>query len=105
MKMWNEVPFPVLATATNQKLWQVERTLTKSAKDLCGHSNCNVDFNEYVQWMVASPCCKLTRIPEQYITVKLPNIFENFQWLTVDSAVVLYISWRLQLYNSILTQR
>ena len=50
--------------------------------------------------MDASPCCKFTRKWEQCVTVESPYNSVNFQWLIVDSAVVLCVSWMLQFHYS-----
>ena len=67
-KVWNEVPFPELASSSNDSKAMVSRkSPTKSTKDLQRHSDRVVGLG-----IVTSLSCKCTQACEQFVTVELP---------------------------------
>ena len=95
---WSTIPWTSTWQLNNSKAMVSGKSSKKSTNDLHRHSNYVVGSNELVQWMVLCPSCKLTRTCEQCITVEL--VWLNFQRLTINSAVVLYVSRMPQFYYS-----
>ena len=91
-KLWNEVPFPeVTHNSHNSKAMASRKSATKRTKDLCRHSN--KLMNRPDKWLLLQVVC-LHECTSSVLQWSHHNhIFRNFQWLTVDSAILLCV-WK-----------